>query len=148
MGKSSFVSEMLVGNGCAAQSFVYYADKGNFFMESFDPRMHKVILFGDFDLNNFPAISLEKLVGAKMYEYPAKGRKGRKLQFLGPVIFVSNLINITDKALLARLKIAHAREPADRLDVLPNTKNSLRTADIFVPRITPITPTETAALAE
>ena len=109
MGKSTFVLEKLIGGDCA-QSFVYYPDKGKYFMETFDPEIHKVILFEEFDVNDFPVNSLKRLAGAEMYKYSVKGKRGRDLQFFGPIIFVSNYLNITDKALLDRLRIFHSIE--------------------------------------
>ena len=109
VGKSTFVEKLIDFEKMLP--FVFFPDKGNFFMQGFDPLIHKVILFEDFNLNDYTIGDIKRLTGAEMHKYSIKGKTGIDLQFFGPIIFASNFMNITNDGLLKNLKIVHAVEP-------------------------------------
>lgn len=107
MGKSTFVRKLI---GKAFLPYVFYPEKGQFFMQEFSQNRHKIIVFEEFDYYDFPLNGLKRLLAGEEYSYSVKGEKAINITFTGPIIFVSNFNEIKDKALLSRLVIVHANK--------------------------------------
>lgn len=108
VGKSSFIESLI---GPRNLKYVFYPGVGKFFMQDFDEQYHKVIVFEEFDYQYCCVSMLKRLLEGKAYSYPVKCMSDRVIEFRGPIIFVSNYREITEEAVLNRLKIVHADVP-------------------------------------
>lgn len=108
MGKSTFIQK-IIGENCLP--FIFYPEKGQFFMQEFSSYRHKVILFEEFDIRDFPINALKRLLAGETYPYSVKSQKPKIIKFIGPIIFVSNFNEIQDAALKGRLKIVYVNKP-------------------------------------
>lgn len=109
VGKSSFVESLIDKQNL---KYVFMPGVGKFCIQGFNPEVHKVILFEEFDIKFHHISLLKRLMEGRNYAYPVKCEMDRVLSFYGPIIFVSNY-NIeeccTDEAFLRRLVIVYAR---------------------------------------
>lgn len=124
LGKSSYITKLI---GKSNAHLIFYPDKGQFYMQNFNARIHRVILFEEFDIRDYPSNSLKRLLAGEKYAYSVKGKSSIEIKFLGPIIFVSNFFEIEDEALVQRLKVVRADRPfwLDRLCCLPKTENDM-----------------------
>lgn len=87
IGKSTFVEHMI---GRENMRYVFYPGVGQFFMSGFDPLIHKVILFEEFDAKSIPLPHLKRLLEGSPYAYSVKCSSDKIIRFTGPIICVSN----------------------------------------------------------
>lgn len=107
LGKSTFV-QILIGR--AFLPYVFYPEKGDFFMQEFSAERHKVIVFEEYNIKDFPTNYLKRLLAGELYSYSVKAQQPKMIKFTGPIIFVSNFLEIEDAALMGRLKIVEANK--------------------------------------
>lgn len=104
-GKSTFIESLI---GRENLKYVFYPGVGKFFMQSFVPNYHKVIIFEEFDYQFCVVSMLKRLCEGRNYAYPVKCGVDRNIIFKGPIIFISNYSEISDQALRNRLLFIEA----------------------------------------
>lgn len=107
-GKTSLI-EFLVGR--SNMKFVFYPGVGHFFMQDFDPDVHKIIMFEEFDFRSCTLNMLKRLLEGRPFAFPVKGGCDKIISFRGPIIFVSNDCVIDDVAIQNRLFVVSAETP-------------------------------------
>lgn len=108
VGKSSLIEKLI---GKCNMKYVYYPGVGKFFMQTFDPFFHKVVIFEEFNYRFYQPSFLKRLLENRVYSYPVKCSSDNIFAFNGPIIFVSNedIRDVCqDEALLGRLLIVNA----------------------------------------
>lgn len=68
-GKSSFVESII---GKQNLKYVFMPGVGKFFMQGYNPEVHKVILFEEFDIKFHHVRLLKRLMEGRNYAYPVK----------------------------------------------------------------------------
>lgn len=108
VGKSTFIESLI---GRENMKFVFMPGIGKFFMQAFNPQVHKVILFEEFNIKFHHVSLLKRLLEGRKYCYSVMCELDKAIEFNGPIIFVSNFdiaSDCRDEAFLKRLEIVHA----------------------------------------
>lgn len=108
VGKSTFIERII---GADNMPYVFYPDVGKFFMQSFEEKFHKVILFEEFEYKFAVLSLLKRLLEGRSYSYPVKCGVAKMITFKGPIIFVSNDNDVTDDAMRNRMMFVSASSP-------------------------------------
>lgn len=109
IGKTSLIEKLIGRNN---MKYCFYPGVGKFFMQSYNPVIHKVILFEEFDLKLYEMSMLKRLLEGRAQAYPVKCETDKIITHRGPIIFVSNLFpGDFDQALLNRLLLVNADTP-------------------------------------
>lgn len=120
VGKSTYIERLI---GKRNMVYVFMPDVGKFAFQSFDERIHKLILFEEFDLKFHCVSMLKRLLESRPFVAPVKCGAGKMITFTGPVIFVSNYCEIEDDALKNRLLVVEARESVVNVQYGPVPKD-------------------------
>lgn len=110
VGKTTFIERCI---GKRNMDCVFYPGVGKFFMQDFNVRYHKVILFEEFDYSLYTeCVSLlKRLLEGRPAAFPVKGQADKIINFQGHIIFISNFDLIRDGALRNRLLFVSADVP-------------------------------------
>lgn len=108
-GKSSLI-KYLCGRK-VWRNAVFHPGCGKFLMQGFNPYVHKVILFEEFDYAFHNTSQLKRLIEGEPFSYPVKCGEDKIIAFRGPIIFVSNFEIVDDMALRNRLHFVSASTP-------------------------------------
>lgn len=108
VGKSAYVERVI---GFHNLKYVFYPGVGKFFMQDYDEKVHKVIVFEEFDYKFVLTSHLKRLLEGRPYAYSVKGLSDRMICFTGPIIFISNFNEINDDAIRNRLLFVSADVP-------------------------------------
>lgn len=131
VGKSTFI-ERIIGK---SRVNVFQPGVGKFFMQDFNPLVHTVILFEEFEIQYHLVGKLKRLLEGRKDVYSVKCESDKEICFKGPIIFISNDECVHDQALRNRLLFVSAQTPFWEAvqTVLPkeeNDANSLDTIEI------------------
>lgn len=109
VGKSSLIERII---GRHNLKYIFYPGVGQFFMQSYEPEIHKVIVFEEFNLKFYEMSFLKRLLEGRPFAYPVKGGIDKQISHCGPIIFISNYYpGEFDTALFARLLLVNAETP-------------------------------------
>lgn len=105
IGKSTLIEKVL-----SKKQHVYMPYCSEFGFGGYDSRIHKVILFEEFEWSRWRQFAsiLKRIVEGRPVTVNVKNRPGMTIIHRGLVIFVSNEFSIGDEALLSRLDVVHA----------------------------------------
>lgn len=107
-GKTSLIERFI---GYENLRFVFYPGVGKFFLQDYNPLIHKVIVFEEFNIQFYPSSMLKRLLEGRSYAYPVKCSSDINIVHKGPIVFISNFFDINDDALLNRLVVINAEIP-------------------------------------
>ncbi|XP_049805079.1 uncharacterized protein LOC126248276 [Schistocerca nitens] len=105
IGKSTLVEKIL-----SRKQHVYLPFCSEFGFGGYDPRVHNVIVFEEFEWQRWRpyASILKRIVEGRPVTVNVKNKPGMVIKHRGLVIFVSNEFTIGDEALISRLNVVHA----------------------------------------